>query len=53
MNSNISVTPNDQRTEGMKESRIINRKLISYQSKFIRSTVVSLSFHYSWTQEAL
>ena len=28
MNSNISVTPNDQRTEGMKESRIINRKTL-------------------------
>ena len=51
MNSNIPITPNDQRTEGMKKTRIINR--ISYQSKFIRSTVVSLSFHYSWTQEAL
>ena len=50
MNSNIPITPNDQRTEGMKKTRIINRKnfekLISYQSKFIRSTVVPF-FHYS------
>ena len=28
MNSNISVTPNDQRTEGMKESGIINGKTL-------------------------
>jgi len=28
MNSNIPITPNDQRTEGMKKTRIINRKTL-------------------------
>ena len=28
MNSNIPITPNDQGTEGMKKTRIINRKTL-------------------------
>ena len=28
MNSNIPITQNDQRTEGMKKTRIINRKTL-------------------------
>lgn len=53
MNSNIPITPNDQKNRrNERKPRSLTEKILKtnfLSVKFIRSTVVFLSFHYSWT----